>query len=81
MKVYNTKKEAIAAIKAYAEIMKKASEETGADFVADACDDTGMEYYVEACYHGKTKTKIVLGKEKTVQMVEEVRIHFQELGL
>ena len=29
MKIHNTKEEAIAAIKAYAAIMKKASEETG----------------------------------------------------
>ena len=61
--------------------MKKAAAETGADFVADAHDDTGMECYVEACYRGKPKTKIVLGKEKTVKTIEEVRVHLQELGL
>ena len=81
MKIHNTKEEAIAAIKTYAAIMKKASEETGADFVAYASDDTGMEYYVDACYRGKPKTKIILGKEKTVETVEEVRIHLQDLGL
>ena len=81
MEIHRTKKDAILAIKEYAKIMKKASEETGADWAAYASDDTGMEYYIEACYQGKPKKKIILGKEKLVQTIEEVRIHIQELGL
>lgn len=81
MKIHNTKKDAIVAIKEYAKIMKKAYEETGADWVACASDETGMEYYIEACYRGKPKKKTALGKEKLVQTIEQVRIHTQELGL
>ena len=69
MKIYDTKKEAVAAIKKYAAIMKQASEETGASFEAYASDDTGLEYYIEASYRCR-KNKI-----------EWVRIHTQDLSL
>jgi|11BtaG_2_1085332.scaffolds.fasta_scaffold51696_2 L-lactate utilization protein LutB len=81
MKIHKTKKEAVVAIKKYAQTMKKACEETGAYWAAYASDDTGMEYYIEACYRGKPKKRIVLGKEKLVPTAEEIRIHVQELGL
>ncbi len=69
MKIHDTKKDALSAIKRYAEIMREASKETGADFVADSDDDSGMEYYVDAAYRGRDKK------------IHEVRVHFQELNL
>ena len=69
MKIHDTKKDALTAIKRYAEIMREASKETGADFVAYSYDDYGMEYYVDAAYRG-------IGKK-----IHEVRVHFQELNL
>lgn len=69
MKIHDTQKDALAAIKRYADIMREASKETGADFVAESDDDSGMEYYVEAAYRGRDKK------------IHEVRIHFQTLNL
>ena len=68
-KIHNTKKEAVTAIKQYANIMKKASEDTGANFIALSYDDSGMDYYVEALYRGRDKK------------IYSVKIHFQELNL
>ena len=80
MKIHETKTDAIKAIKEFANIMKQASDMTGADFAADASDDTGMEYYVEASYRGEPKEKIVAGMKITTT-IKVVKIHIQELGL
>ena len=69
MKIHDTKKDAIDAIKRYAKVMKEVGDETGADVLAEPDDDSGMEYYIEAAYKGRDKK------------VHEVRIHFQELNL
>ncbi len=69
MKIHHTKKDALDAIKRYAEVMREASKETGADFAVEADDDSGMEYYVDAAYRGRDKK------------IHEVRVHFQELNL